>query len=516
MKKYYITTPLYYVNAKPHIGHAYTNILCDTFTRFHRFLGKDVFFMTGTDEHGTKIEKTAREQGMEPQAYVDQIVPHFKELWDLLGIKHDYFIRTTDAEHKATVQEILKDLEAKGEIYKATYEGWYSIKSETFYTESELVDGKCPDTGGEVQKIQEDNYFFKMSKYQDWLIQYIQDNPDFIQPEMRKNEVLGFLKQPLEDLCITRPKERLTWGIEYPGTDSHVIYVWFDALINYISGAGYKRDDELFESLWPADLHVVGKDILRHHAVYWPIMLKACGLEMPKTVLAHGWWTLSGAKVSKSSGNSVDPIELIDKYTVDAFRYFLLNEVTVGFDGNYSEDILRERYRTDLANDLGNLWFRTASMITKYCGGVLPEVKAGLTELPLLKETYALYAQTVEGMAASNPRQALAPIWQVISRANQFIEERAPWKLAKDESKKAELDETMLALADCLAHIACLLQAFLPQTAEQILSRMQLPAPMAIADESRFREIFISKGQAIERGEPLFPKLEDVEEVKKS
>lgn len=516
MKKYYITTPLYYVNAKPHIGHAYTNILCDAFARFHRFTGKDVFFMTGTDEHGTKIEKTARDQGKEPQDYVDEIVPHFKKLWELLGIKHDFFIRTTSPEHKEVVQQILRDLEAKGEIYKATYEGWYSIKSETFYTEAELVDGKCPDTGGEVQKIQEDNYFFRMSKYQDWLIEYIQANPEFIQPEMRRNEVLGFLKQPLEDLCITRPKERLKWGIEYPGSDSHVIYVWFDALINYVSGAGYKRDEALFKSLWPADVHVVGKDILRHHAVYWPIMLKACGLEMPKTVLAHGWWTLSGAKVSKSSGNSVDPVELIEKYTVDAFRYFLLNEVTVGYDGNYSEDILRERYRTDLANDLGNLWFRTASMIERYFGGKLPEEKTEIAALPLIQETYALYDKVTAGMDAKNPRQAMMPVWEVITRANQFIEERQPWKLAKDPALKGQLAETLTALADVLAHIACLLQAFLPQTAESMLARMGLAVPYAVAGSAAFQKQMILPEQAIERGEPLFPKLEEPEESAKS
>jgi methionyl-tRNA synthetase len=515
-KKYYITTPLYYVNAKPHIGHAYTNVLCDTFTRFYRFQNKDVFFMTGTDEHGTKIEKTAIEKGKTPQEYVDEIVPHFKSLWETLGIKHDFFIRTTDQQHKDVVRKVLIDLEAKGEIYKATYSGWYSIKSETFYKESELVEGRCPDTGGEVQKIEEENYFFKMSKYQEWLIDYIQNNPNFIQPEMRKNEVLGFLKEPLEDLCITRPKERLTWGIEYPGSENHVIYVWFDALINYISGAGYTWDDARFKSLWPADIHVVGKDILRHHAVFWPIMLKACGLEMPKTVLAHGWWTMQGSKMSKSTGNIVDPVELIAKYGVDPLRYFLMNEVTVGYDGAYSEDLLRERYRTDLANDLGNLFFRTASMIGKYYDSKLPEVTTDLNQLELIQQTYALYDQVVEAMEAKNPRQALSPIWSVISRANQFVEERAPWKLAKDPAQSAVLAETMFALADSLAHIACLLQAFLPATAEKMLQCLGMTIPFTINDAKDFRKSFLQSGQTIERGEPLFPKLEDEEAAVKS
>lgn len=508
-KTYYLTTPLYYVNARPHIGHAYTNILCDSFARFHRFLGEDVFFMTGTDEHGTKIEKTAQEKGLEPQAYVDEMVPHFRDLWERLGIRHDYFIRTTGAEHKEVVCHILRDLEDRGEIYKANYTGWYSIKSETFYAESELIDGRCPDTGGEVQKIEEENYFFRMSKYQEWLISYIQENTGFIQPEMRRNEILGFLKQPLEDLCITRPSERLKWGIPYPGSKDHVIYVWFDALINYVSGAGYAVDAERFKRLWPADAHVIGKDIIRHHAVYWPIMLKACGLPMPKKILAHGWWTLSGAKVSKSSGNIVDPIALIEKYGVDAFRYFLLNEVTVGMDGAYSEDLIRERYRTDLANDLGNLWFRTASMIGRYFNGALPEPPGEGADLELVRMTASLYEKVYAAMQVYNPREALASIWTVITRANQFIEEQKPWVLAKDEAKAGELAGTLFALADSLAHIACLLQSFLPESAASILSNLRLPVPMPVSSAESFRKVLVTPGTVIERGEPLFPKLDD-------
>lgn len=508
-KKYYITTPLYYVNAKPHIGHAYTNILCDTFTRFHRFLGEDVFFMTGTDEHGSKIEKTAREQGREAKDYVDEMVPHFRVLWEKLGIEHDYFIRTTDENHKKVVHNILKDLEAKGEIYKSKYVGWYSIKSETFYAENELIDGKCPDTGGEVQKLEEENYFFRMSKYQDWLIDYIQKTPDFIQPKMRKNEILGFLKQPLQDLSITRPKERLHWGIPYPDSNDHVIYVWFEALINYVSGVGYTIDEKRFQGLWPADLHVVGKDILRHHAVFWPIMLKACGVQMPKTILAHGWWTLAGAKVSKSSGNIVDPVELIEKYGVDAFRYFLLNEVTVGQDGAYSEDLLAERYRTDLANDLGNLFSRTLSMVGKYFDGVLEKPPSDISTEPLIQSTYQLYWEVRQAMLGHNPRQALSPIWRVIRKANQFVDEKKPWSLAKHDQKRPELVTCMFVLTDCLAHLACLLQPFLPETAKKMLERLQLPTLSHINKEADFTRSFLKSGICVERGESLFPKLEE-------
>ncbi|PIQ86564.1 MAG: methionine--tRNA ligase [Candidatus Omnitrophica bacterium CG11_big_fil_rev_8_21_14_0_20_45_26] len=507
--KYYITTPLYYVNAKPHIGHAYTNILCDTFARFHRLKDEDVFFMTGTDEHGTKIAKAAKDQGMEPKAYADQMIPHFESLWKLLGIQYDFFFRTTSQMHRGAVQQILKDLEAKGDIYKSKYVGWYSVKSETFYSESELVDGKCPDTGGEVQRIEEENYFFKMSKYRDWLIDYIQKTPGFIQPDMRRNEILGFLKQPLEDLCITRPRERLSWGIPYPGSDEYVIYVWFDALVNYVSGVGYARDAEQFKKWWPADVHVIGKDILRHHAVYWPIMLKACGIEMPKKILAHGWWTLSGAKVSKSSGNVVDPVGLSEKYGVDAFRYFLLNEVTLGLDGAYSEDLIRERYRTDLANDLGNLWFRTASMIDRYFGGKIPKPGPDTGSDALLSDAKALFSPVREAMETYNPRDALGLIWKVVKRANQYVEENKPWQLAKQESGKQKLADVLFVLADTLAHMACLLQPFLPGTAQKILTRLQLKSPLAAKSKSDFEQMFVKNDVSIERGDALFPKLED-------
>jgi len=507
-KVFTITTPIYYVNAKPHIGHAYTNILCDTFARYHRGLNRKVFFLTGTDEHGMKVEKAAREKGMAPRAYVDAIIPQFKELWRVLGIQYDYFVRTTDEDHKQVVQNILKKLEADGEIYKANYTGWYCTPCESFWTELQLAEHKCPECHREVQELSEENYFFKLSKHQAWLIQYIHDHPDFIRPEIRRNEIHGFLKEPLEDLCITRPTSRLNWGIEYPGTKDHVIYVWFDALINYVSAIGLTLDSEKFLRHWPADIQCIGKDILRQHAVYWPIMLKACGVEMPKTVLAHGWWKMEGAKVSKSRGNIVDPLELVKIYGVDAFRYFLLREVTVGLDGAYSEDLLRGRYTSDLANDLGNLWFRYASMLERYFGGRVPETGPFIAD-PLLKRTFSLREEIHRDMLDYDPRSALESIWKVITGANQYVEEHKPWVLAKDPARKDELALVLRVLGECLAHLAVILSPFLPDTARKILTRFKLPAVLTVKTASDFEKTFVEAGTAVERGEALFPRLED-------
>ncbi len=511
-KPFYITTPLYYVNAKPHIGHAYTNILCDTFARYRRFRGEEVFFLTGTDEHGTKIEKAAREQKKEPRQYVNDMVPEFKKLWEILGIKYDYFIRTTDENHKQIVQNILRNLETKGEIYKASYKGWYCIPCESFWTKLQLIEGKCPDCHREVQELEEENYFFKLSKYQDWLIKYINDHPAFIRPEMRRNEILGFLKQPLEDLCITRPRARLAWGIDYPTSKEHVVYVWFDALINYVSAVGFTVDEKKFKTLWPADIHMVGKDILRQHAVYWPIMLKACDVEMPKTVMAHGWWTMSGAKVSKSRGNAIDPIELVKKYGVDAFRYFLLHEVTIGADGAFSEDLLAERYTSDLANDLGNLWFRFVSMLDKYFSGAIPQNTNQFIKSNdrLLKRTFELFDQVDQAMNQNDPREALDFIWQVITMCNQFVEEKKPWVIAKDKARQEELARVLRILAECVAHITFLLRSFLPETSKKILERLSLPFDNQIKTSDEYRKSFLKEGTPVQRGEVLFPRLDDV------
>jgi len=508
-KPFFITTPLYYVNAKPHIGHAYTNILCDTFARYRRFLGEKVFFLTGTDEHGTKIEKAARDGKKEPRRYVDEMVPQFEELWKLLGIKYDHFIRTTDEEHKRIVQDILRDLEARGEIYKASYKGWYCTPCESFWTQLQLVQGKCPDCKRDVQELSEENYFFRMSQHQKWLIDYIGDHPDFIRPEIRKNEILGFLREPLEDLCITRPRSRLAWGIDYPGSKDHVVYVWFDALINYLSITRYKSVKEKFPVLWPADIHMVGKDILRQHAVYWPIMLKASGLEMPSTIFAHGWWTTAGAKVSKSRGNAVDPVVLVNRYGVDALRYFLLGEVTIGNDGAFSEDLLAERYTTDLANNLGNLWFRIATMLEKYFEGKIPNWSQATLNCDEIRE---LFTGVRKAMKNHDPRSALDPLFGAVVKLNLYIEQHKPWTLAKDSAKREELATVLGTLAEWVAHVAILLTSFLPGTAKKILERLKLPTEWIIKDEKEFEKPLLKAGIVVERGEALFPRLDEVKE----
>lgn len=507
-KCFYITTPIYYVNAKPHIGHAYTTILCDAFTRFRKLIGEPVFYLTGTDEHGTKVEKAAREQNKDPKQYVDEIVPQFKQLWKLLNVEYDYFIRTTDASHKQVVQNILRELEAKGEIYKAKYEGWYCTPCESFWTELQLVERKCPDCHREVQRLAEENYFFKLSKYQKDLIKHIESNPDFIKPEIRRNEVLAFLNEPLEDLCITRPRSRLSWGIEYPNSPDHVVYVWFDALVNYVSAVGYTIDNKKFDRYWPADIHMIGKDILRQHAVYWPIMLMACGVALPKTVLAHGWWMLAGEKVSKSRGNIVAPEELVKKYGVDALRYFLLREVTLGADGTFSEDLFAERYRSDLANNLGNLWFRIASMLQKYCDGRIP---VPIEESRFTKEEFrsALWWPKVrEAMLSYQPRIALQEIWNVLTAMNQFIETNKPWVLAKDTLKKKELEIILATFADLIAQMAIVLLPFIPTTAKKILNNLKLKTDWVIKGND-FPVSIVQSGTVVERGEALFPRLDE-------
>ncbi len=507
--KTYITTPLYYVNAKPHIGHAYTNVLCDTFVRYFRQLdGKEnVFFLTGTDEHGTKIQKAAVAQNKAPRAYVDEVVELFKLLWTppLLDITFDRFIRTTDEDHKRIVQKILRDLEAKGDIYKESYKGWYSVQDESFYTETQLREGLPEEVKNTLQEIEEENYFFRMSKYQDQLIQYIESHPDWIQPEMRRNEVLGFLKnQTLEDLCITRPRKRLEWGIDYPGSPDHVVYVWFDALINYISAIGYGEDDKKFKTWWPA-VHVIGKDILRQHAVFWPIMLMAIGVEMPRKILAHGWWRMGGEKMSKSLGNVVDPLDMINKYGADAFRFFLLREATMGADGSFSEELLRDRYSSDLANGLGNLWHRFASMVEKYYSGKVPEGEPDW-KTPVLAKALELEPVVSKLMRDYNPKDSLIQIFEVINMANQFVEERKPWSLAKDPAMKDKLAETMIILAEVLSRAGWMLLPFLPKTAPKILTRLKCsPSVQSLSAAKRI----LAPQTPVEKGDPLFPRLED-------
>ena len=493
MKKFYITTPLYYVNGNPHIGHSYTNIACDVLSRFRRLQGDEVLFATGTDEHGQKIKDSASEKGMEPRVFVDSVVPKFKDLWEKLNISYDDFIRTTEPRHENVVKKILEMFYKNGDLYEGEYSGWYCTPCESFWTGSQLIEEKCPDCKRQVEHIKEKNFFFKLSKYQGWLVDYINSHEDFILPVIRRNEILSFLKNPLNDLCVSRPKSRLSWGVAMPFSEDHVTYVWFDALINYISVCGYGDDAKKFKKFWPADVHMIGKDILRMHAVNWPIMLHAAGIELPKKIFAHGWWKINEDKMSKSKGNIVDPKEMVDRFGIDAYRYFLLREVPFGMDGSFSEKALISRINSDLANDLGNLLHRTLSMIEKYFEGAVPKRTQHVDELSksLIDKAKGLESEIKVALDAINFSKALTAIWELINMANKFIEQKAPWKLSK-EKKTAELKDMMRNLYDVLSIVCSVLYPFMPTTSENMATQLGLAKP----------------GTKINKGKPLFPRIE--------
>ncbi|MBI3332756.1 MAG: methionine--tRNA ligase [Candidatus Omnitrophica bacterium] len=508
MSRFYLTTPLYYVNARPHIGHAYTTIVADTLARWHRQRGEEVFLLTGTDEHGGKIAQAAAKAGLPPKAFADQTSETFKALWKKLGISYDHFIRTTDTAHERVVQQVLERLKPQLEL--GTYTFWYCVPCETSFGLNEVDSSKavCPQCQRPITQVEEEDYFLPLEKHRSWLKEQIERNPDFvIRPASRRNEVLAMLEKELPDLCITRPKERVSWGIQVPFSPGHVTYVWFDALLNYVSALGWP-DGEKFRLYWEETgaVHLVGKDIIRHHCLYWPIILHAAGIRPPRMVFAHGWWLVKGEKMSKSKGNIVEPEAVVSAYGLDPFRYFLLRDVPFGEDGVFSEEALVKRINADLANDLGNLVYRTLTMLEKHLGGRIP-ARSSAAGLTLAKDFYDTWQKMTNFLSAMLPSEALKALWELINKANQSVEIKAPWRLAK-EGRREELEAFLYDLAEALRVVSLFLWPFLPTTAEAIWRQMGFQGLLSSERLPAALETPIPAGQMVRKEPPLFPRLE--------
>ncbi len=512
MKTQYFTTPIYYVNAKPHLGHAYTSIAVDTATRFKKMAGVDTYFLTGTDEHGDKIVQAAEKQNTSPKAYADKISRLFQDLLPALNVENNHFIRTTDPSHIRIVEALLTKIYDSGDIYFSSYEGLYCFGCERFYQERELVEGKCPDHGVAPQLIKESNYFFKMGKYQDWLIDHIKTHPGFISPSQYETEILSFLKEPLEDLCISRPKARLTWGITLPFDRDYVTYVWFDALVNYISALGYP-DGDLFKKFWPGTRHFVAKDIIKPHGIYWPIMLKAAGIEIYNGLNVHGFWNVKGSKMSKSIGNVTDPLEIIKEYGVDPFRYFLIREMPFGLDANFTEDILVTRINSDLANDLGNLFSRVLSMTVRYFKGEVqashPDIETE-KKLSLAPEAAKTIEDYKQAMALCEFHKGVGAVWHYISFMNKYIDTTEPWTLAKDNATLPVLETVLYNLIEGLRVVSCLIYPIMPQTSVKIQKALGIAKKnkefYSLEEASVWGQV--QKGTQIQSPEILFPRID--------